>query len=1607
MAILNVNSNLDNLTGGDGLVTLREAIIAANSDITTDLGEAGAGADTIILQAGTFQFAIAGGGENASATGDLDISSNITIRGAGIDVTTIDAQMLDAVFNVLGTGTLTLENLTVTGGMATGDNNTFIETSPPNQIPPLVFMMRPATSVRGNGISVLPNGVLNVTNAKISGNAITDDDSAAIFNYNGTVTLSNATISDHNGTAIGADLIRNRASAGGTATFNVLNNSTISGNTIGGNNQSYLIYNDGDNGIINMTFRDSTISGNATTGTRGKFLYSKSRGGGAGNLTIHNTNILNNSTSGTDSFFLQFDASTTNGTFQLTDSTISGNATSGDRSSFLYIRAQSNGAVVNSAISGTTFDNNQTTGNYGDFLVQAASGSPGGLSTTLTSSVTNSEFTNNTFNGSYSDGFFNQTLNQDSQATVTFSGITINNNSAGADLFVNQVRNADETLTFNIVDTTISNNQVNQSGAGGSAFDANPSAGTPGPLNLNVTNSTIAGNSGGNGSIFQITNGGPTFNFTNSTISGNSTTGDGGVIQSTYNDGITFTNSTISGNTTTGNGGAIALVSGAGITLNNTTITGNTGDRGGGIYAAAGSTVNVNNSIISGNTATSSNPDVSGTFVSNNANIIGDATGSIGFGGTDNIGTPVASVINTTLANNGGSTQTHALVAGSVAIDNGNNGSIPADTQDLDEDSNTSEDIPFDQRGTGFTRIFNGTVDIGAYEHNVEIDILGNSTSIVSGDTTPSTADDTDFGTTNVASGAIAKTFTIQNTGADNLTLSGAPLVSISGTNAADFSLTTAPSTPVTGSGSTTFVVTFDPSAPGTRAATLSITNNDSDENPYTFAIQGTGIDATAPTVTNLVPNLTPIQDSNVGAGMFNLTVDFSEAMNTAVNPTLAFPTAGEDPSNTITFSSGTWIDSDTYVATYNVSDANESISNIDVQVTGAQDTAGNTQTASTQTDEFSISTLSTVAFSAASYTENENVGTSTAVTLERTGDTSGSSTVQVSISGGTATGGGADYTSSGFPVSVTFSAGETSQTISVPIIDDTIDEPVADETITFNVASTSNAAIGTQSTTILNITDNDGAPTVTLALTDSPLAENGGVATVTANLSNPSSQDVTVNLAFSGTATGDGTDYTASANSIAIAAGSLSGSIALTGIDDTADEPDETIIVDIDTVTNASESGTQQVTATITDDDPAPTISINDVTVNENAGTLTFAVDLSAASGRNITVDYATEDNTAIAGSDYTTTSGTLTFAAGETSQNITVSITDDSLDEINETFLVNLTNPTNATIADPQGQGTIIDNDRAPTQFFISPNFPLLPAPAIVNPDRICLPLPAFPIVNLPTLSPNPSLAGDDTLMGTVDNNFLAGFSGSDRIFGLNGSDILIGGNGSLTPVAPGIDSDLLFGYQGNDILQGSEGTDTIYSGQDNDISFGGKNDDLIYGDLGNDTLTGDNGSDRIFGGTNNAMLGDINGQDLLFGGAGNDFLSGNQGNDSISGGAGNDTAYGGMDNDWLNGDSGDDFLSGDKGDDRLCGGVGNDTLSGGEGRDIFVLSINTGSNVILDFTDGVDTVALANGLTFAQLSFTSMNNSTMISVGGTAIATLSGVDPSILDATDFVAV
>lgn len=103
----------------NGNCTLREAVIAANTNARVDACEAGGGADTVLLPAGSFVLTIAGAGEDASATGDLDITEDLTVEGASLITTSISGNNLDRTFEVLGNSHLTLTHLTIEGGSGT------------------------------------------------------------------------------------------------------------------------------------------------------------------------------------------------------------------------------------------------------------------------------------------------------------------------------------------------------------------------------------------------------------------------------------------------------------------------------------------------------------------------------------------------------------------------------------------------------------------------------------------------------------------------------------------------------------------------------------------------------------------------------------------------------------------------------------------------------------------------------------------------------------------------------------------------------------------------------------------------------------------------------------------------------------------------------------------------------------------------------------------------------------------------------------------------------------------------------------------------------------------------------------------------------------------------------------------------------------------------------------------------------------------------------------------------------------------------------------------------------------------------------------------------
>jgi hypothetical protein len=223
---------------------------------------------------------------------------------------------------------------------------------------------------------------------------------------------------------------------------------------------------------------------------------------------------------------------------------------------------------------------------------------------------------------------------------------------------------------------------------------------------VTVTDSTLTGNStnGRGGAIFSQALGRfGTLTIIDSTLSGNSAGSFGGAIFSSgIGTTVTVTDSTLTGNSTNGSGGAIFndnFVS-ATMSVTSSTIRGNSAATGGGIDNASGFGVfQIRNTIVAGNIA-GVGRDLDGALTSLGHNLIGDGTGGSGYDPTDLVGTsdnPIDPKLGP-LQDNGGPTQTMAPLLGSPAIDAGDNTDAP----------------PTDQRGA--PRIFNGTIDIGAYE---------------------------------------------------------------------------------------------------------------------------------------------------------------------------------------------------------------------------------------------------------------------------------------------------------------------------------------------------------------------------------------------------------------------------------------------------------------------------------------------------------------------------------------------------------------------------------------------------------------------------------------------------------------------------------------------------------------------------------------------------------------------------------------------------------------------------------------------------------------------------------------------------------------------------
>ncbi len=526
------------------------------------------------------------------------------------------------------------------------------------------------------------------------------------------------------------------------------------------------------------------------------------------------------------------------------------------------------------------------------------------------------------------------------------------------------------------------------------------------------------------------------------------------------------------------------------------------------------------------------------------------------------------------------------------------------------------------------------------------------------------------------------------------------------------------------------------------------------------------------------------------------------------------------------------------------------------------------------------------------------DAGTSTVTfTVSRTGTAAFS--VDYATANGTATA-GSDYLAA--IGTLTFVEGQTSQTVTITINGDVTFEP--NETFFLNLGNASNGGVIVDGQGLGTINNDDASPPPVgnISIDDVTVVEgNAGTKTVTFTVSRTGDAAFSVDYSTAnGTATA-GTDYLAAAGTLTFAEGQTSQTVTITINGDVTFEPNETFFLNLFNASNGGVIVDGQGIGTINNDDVAPPvglISVDDVTVVEGDNgirTVTFTVSRTGIAAFN--VDYATANGTAAAGTDYLAAAGTLTFANGQVSQTVTITINGDLSFEENETFFLNISNASyGATILDQQGLAIIANGDA----------------------DRI------VPDGN--------GTASSEDISGNANANRLFGFSGNDRLYGMAGDDTLFGG-------------------AGNDRLDGGLGSDTMLGGVGDDLyrveSFG----DFVSEES---TMAGadDGGSDTVESAISFTLGNFI--EKLTLTGTGSNNAIGNNLVNTIKG---NDAAN------VLSGMGGDDDLRGNGGDDVLVGGSGKDTLTGGTGADVFVLAgpDATSTDKIVDFVKNEDRVRI----------------------------------------------
>ena len=473
---------------------------------------------------------------------------------------------------------------------------------------------------------------------------------------------------------------------------------------------------------------------------------------------------------------------------------------------------------------------------------------------------------------------------------------------------------------------------------------------------------------------------------------------------------------------------------------------------------------------------------------------------------------------------------------------------------------------------------------------------------------------------------------------------------------------------------------------------TLRITDNSAGAAPYYELKSFTLTVSNAPTVSIKVSPSSVAEDSGTPL-VYTVTRSASQPTPMLVNLTLSgTATSGTDYTGAV---SSVTIPANATSATFNIVPVADTQVESDETViftvaAGAGYTVGApaSATGTIVNDDFPVATVSV---SPATVNENGGVPLVYTITLDRPNP------VPLSIAftlGGTGAS-GTDYTAVSSPLVI--GAGATSATVSIAPIPDAIPEP--DKTVVLTLASGAGYQIGVPASATGTLRDDDlpGLSINDVSANEGDSGTTGFTFTVSLNAPAPAG-GVSFDIATAnGTATA-GSDYVArSLAAQTIPAGSQTYSFVVQVNGDTLHELNEDFFVNVTNVSGATLTDGQG-RGTIINDDAAPSLSIADINVTEgNSGTTpaVLTVTLSAASALPVQVQYATANVTAVAPTDYTAASGTLSFPPGTTTQTITVLVNGDTTVEPDETFQVNLSNPVNASVADGSAVVTIVSDD------------------------------------------------------------------------------------------------------------------------------------------------------------------------------------------------------------------------------------------------------------------------------------------------------------------------